>query len=191
MKKVEIIGYKRANLGKAEAKRLRNEGLVPGVLYGGEQQVHFYSPMILFREVLYTPEACIVTLNIEGDIYECVLQEAQFHPVSEVMLHVDFLQIFPDKPVKMAVPITTVGVSPGVQAGGKLVYKMRKMRVKALPAQLPDTVQVDISELELGKSIKVREIAVEGYEILDNMSNPVVSIDIPRALRGKMGANAQ
>lgn len=129
MKTVEIIGYYRANLGKTESKRLRGESFVPCVMYGGKEQIHFSSPMILFRDLVYTPEACFVELNIEGDIKKAILQDIQFHPVSEVILHADFLELFDEKMVKMSIPIRTVGVAPGVQTGGKLVMKMPKINI--------------------------------------------------------------
>ena len=114
MKTVEIIGYNRANLGKSESKKLRAEGSVPSVLYGGKEQIHFHSPMILFRDLVYTPEARFVNLNIEGHQTKAVLQDIQFHPVSEVILHADFLELFDDKPVTMDIPLRTVGNAPGV-----------------------------------------------------------------------------
>ena len=114
MKTVEIIGYKRANLGKAHSQKLRDEGLVPCVLYGGDEQVHFYSPMILLRELVYTNEAHFVHLNVEGEEYQAILQEVQFHPVSEVILHADFLRIAEDRKIKMNIPIRLIGQAPGV-----------------------------------------------------------------------------
>lgn len=185
MKNVEIIGYKRANLGKKESKDLRLEGNVPCVLYGGKEQVHFHSPMILFRDLVYTGDAHMVDLNIEGDKYSCILQDIQFHPVSEVILHADFLQMFDDKEVKMDIPVKFEGTAPGVIAGGKLISKLRKISVKALPANMPDFIPVDISKLALGKSVKVSEIKPENYEILNNPANTIATVEVPRALRGK------
>ncbi|WP_026463142.1 50S ribosomal protein L25/general stress protein Ctc [Adhaeribacter aquaticus] len=183
MKSVEIIGFKRANLGKTEAKRLREESMVPCVLYGGTEQVHFHAPMILFRDLLYTPEVATVKLNVEGTEYNAIVQAAQFHPVNEVLLHVDFLELREDKEVKFEVPVRFVGVSPGVLAGGKLVTKLRKLKVKALPANLPDFIDVDISDLELGRSVKVNRIQPANYVILTNPASPVATVAIPRALK--------
>ncbi|HAS43719.1 MAG TPA: 50S ribosomal protein L25 [Microscillaceae bacterium] len=188
MKTLEIIGYNRANLGKKSSKDLRRDGNVPCVLYGGEKQVHFHSPMILFRELVYTPNIHKVLLNVEGEEFECILQDIQFHPVSEMIMHADFLQISEDKVIKMDVPVTYVGNSPGVMAGGKLVSKLKKLKVSALPANMPDFIQIDISGLQLGKSIKVNEIAVENYEILDSPRSPVASVELTRAQRGKQSA---
>ena len=185
MKSLEIIGYERANLGKTESKRLRSEGQVPCVLYGGKEQVHFSSPMILFRDLVYTPNAHFVDLNVEGREFKCVLQDIQFHPVSEMILHADFLELSEGKPVKMDIPVKTKGSAPGVQNGGKLVMKQRKLVVKALPKDMPDFIELDISKLTLGKSAKVGEIPQEGFEIQNSPLVSVCTVEVPRALRGK------
>ena len=191
MKTLEIIGFKRANLGKQQSKELRNESYVPGVLYGNGEQVHFYAPVILFRDLIYSPEVYEVDLNIEGTHYRAILQDAQFHPVNEMLLHVDFLQLQDDKPVKLDIPVKFVGTSPGVIAGGKLSVKLRTLKVKALPANLPDYVEVDISDLELGKSIKVAKVKAESYEVLTNPNAPIATVTIPRALKSAQTEEAR
>ncbi|WP_375416445.1 50S ribosomal protein L25/general stress protein Ctc [uncultured Hymenobacter sp.] len=189
MKSLEIVGFKRANLGKTDAKALRLDAQVPCVLYGGEEAVHFSVPAILFRELLYTPEAHIVDLNIEGATYRAIVQEAQFHPVNEMLLHVDFLELAGGgKEVKMDIPVKYVGVSPGVLAGGKLVSKLRKLRVKASAENLPDYVEVNISDLELGKSVKVASVQTKNYTILTSPQAPIATVAIPRALKGELAA---
>ncbi|MEQ8582716.1 MAG: 50S ribosomal protein L25/general stress protein Ctc [Marinoscillum sp.] len=185
MKSVEIIGYKRANLGKTEAKRLRAEGMVPGVLYGGEEQIHFYAPMILFRELVYTDEAHFINLNVEGQIFEAILQDIQFHPVSEMIVHVDFLQLFRGTKIKMNIPVHPVGTPPGIQQGGKLIKKLRFLTVKALPKDMPEHINIDVSKLGLGKSVKVGDVPAENFEVLNNPLVTIMGIEIPRALRGK------
>lgn len=185
MKTLEIIGYHRANLGKKSSKDLRRDGSVPCVLYGGEKQIHFHSPMILFRELVYTPNIHKVALNVEGDTYECILQDIQFHPVSEIIMHADFLQISDEKAIKMDVPVKYVGTAPGVIAGGRLVSKLNKIKVSALPTNMPDFIEVDVSELLLGKSIKVGELTATNYEILDSERSPIASVELTRAQRGK------
>lgn len=185
MKSVEIIGYKRANLGKTEAKRLRAEGMVPGVLYGGEEQIHFYAPMILFRELVYTDEAHFINLNVEGQIFEAILQDIQFHPVSEMIVHVDFLQLFRGTKIKMNIPVHPVGTPPGIQQGGKLIKKLRFLTVKALPKDMPEHINIDVSKLGLGKSVKVGDVPTENFEVLNNPLVTIMGIEIPRALRGK------
>jgi len=185
MKSVEIIGYKRANLGKTEAKRLRAEGYVPSVIYGGEEQIHFYAPMILFRELVYTDEAHFVNLNVEGEKFEAILQDIQFHPVSEIIMHADFLQLFRGTKIKMNIPVRPVGVPPGIQQGGKLIKKLRFLTIKALPKDMPEYIEVDVSKLGLGKSVKVGEIPTENFEILNSNLVTIMGIEVPRALRGK------
>jgi large subunit ribosomal protein L25 len=189
MKSLEIVGFKRANLGKTEAKALRLDAQVPCVLYGGKDTVHFSVPAILFRELLYTPEAHIVDLNVEGTMYKAIVQDAQFHPVNEMLLHVDFLELEEGKEVKMDIPVKYVGVSPGVLAGGKLVSKLRKVRVRATMDNLPDYVEVNISSMELGKSIKVGAVQPTGYTILTSAEAPIATITIPRALKGELAGN--
>ncbi len=188
MKSLEIVGFKRANLGKTDAKALRLDAQVPCVLYGGTDTVHFSVPAILFRELLYTPEAHIVDLNVEGTLYKAIVQDAQFHPVNEMLLHVDFLELEEGKEVKMDIPVKYVGVSPGVLAGGKLVSKLRKVRVRATMDNLPDYVEVNIGTMELGKSIKVGAVEPKGYTILTSTEAPIATITIPRALKGELAA---
>ena len=184
MKTVEIIGYQRANLGKTESKRLRGESFVPCVVYGGKEQIHFSAPMILFRDVVYTPEARFVELNIEGEIKKAILKDIQFHPVSEVILHADFLELFDDKPIKMSIPVVTQGIAPGIQTGGRLIMKMPRLMIKSLPKDMPESINVDISKLELGKTIKVGDLAPQEYEVLTNPLVSICSVDVPRAMKG-------
>lgn len=185
MKTVEIIGYNRANLGKSEAKRLRADGNVPCVLYGGDEQIHFYSPAILFRDLIYTDQAHFVHLNIEGREFQAILQEAQFHPVSEIILHIDFLQMFEGKKIKMNIPVHFEGTSPGVTKGGTLIKKRRQLVVSALPKDLPDFITIDLAKLDFGRALKVGEIEENNFEILDSKIASVAVVEMPRALRGK------
>jgi large subunit ribosomal protein L25 len=183
MKTIEIIGYKRANLGKSDAKRMREEGNVPCVVYGEEGQIHFYAPMILFRSLIYTPEVYFVNLNIEGEIFHCILQDVQFHPVSDIILHADFLILHDEKPIKMGIPVDFVGRAAGIQKGGKLQVKMRKILVKALPKNMPEKITIDITSMELGDAIKIKDVPVENFEILNNPRVTVATVTIPRLAR--------
>ncbi|MFY0592394.1 50S ribosomal protein L25 [Roseivirga sp.] len=185
MREIEIIGFKRANLGKAESNRLRAEGNVPGVLYGGDELVQFYAQAIQFRPVLYSPDACFVKINIEGKEYRAIVQESQWHPVSEMLLHVDLLELTAGKKVKMDIPVKTKGSAPGVANGGTLVLKNPKLKVLSLPKYMPETLEVDISALTMGKSVKVGAIETDNFEILTSPIVTVVTVAIPRALRGK------
>lgn len=182
---IEIIGYKRANLGKATSKKLREEGYVPSVLYGGDEQIHFYAPMILFRPAVYTDEAHFIKLNIEGEEYEAILQDIQFHPVSEVILHADFLRLFEGKEVKMHIPVHFEGTAPGVTKGGTLIKKRRYLTIKALPKDMPEHVTVRLENLDFGKTVKVGDVKAENFEILDPKQASIAVVEIPRALRGK------
>ena len=180
MQKIEIIGYKRANLGKNESKKLRENGNVPCVVYGGKEQTHFHAPMILFRDLVYTPGANFVKLNIEGEEKDVILQDIQFHPVSEVILHADFLELNDNKKVKMEIPVKIFGDSPGVQQGGKILMRIRKLSVMAYPKNMPEFIEVDISGLDLGKSIKVEDLLNDEFDILNSPVVSVVSVNIPR-----------
>ena len=189
MKTLEVIGFKRANLDSASLSELRESGNVPCVVYGPgiKEQIHFYSPIILFRDLIYTPEVHLVELNIEGTIIKAVLKDAQFHPVSELLLHADFVAYAEDKPIKFEIPVKVVGSSPGIAKGGKLELKTRVLKVKGLANDFPDFITVDISKLDLGKSFKVEDLEAEGFEILTSPNVSIVTIGIPRALRGKKG----
>ena len=185
MKTVEIIGFKRANLGKSEARKLREQGNVPCVLYGGDDQVHFYVPMILFRELLYTKEAHFVNLDIEGDERWCIIQDAQFHPVSEIILHADFLELHKGRPVRMDIPVALVGQSKGVMNGGTLMHKRRSLAIKAKPKDMPEQIVVDVTDLDFHSAIKVSDIEENEFTILDPKQASIAVVEIPRALRGK------
>lgn len=189
MKTLEIIGFKRANLDSASLNEVRESGNVPCVVYGPgiPEQIHFYSPIILFRDLIYTPEVHLVELNIEGTIVKAVLKEAQYHPVSETLLHADFMAYTEDKNIKFEIPVKIEGSSPGVAKGGKLEFKTRKLKVRGLAKNLPDYIVADISNLDLGKSFKVSDVKADGFEILTASNVSIVSVGIPRALRGKKG----
>ncbi len=188
MKSINLSGSSRGNVGKSDANQLRAEGKIPCVLYGGNEQTHFWAYAYDLKSVLYTPETFKVNIDIDGKKYDAIVQEAQFHPLSEGILHVDFLQLFADKEVKLELPLEFVGSSPGVRAGGKFAARMRKLKVKGLPGKLPASIQVDINNLELGKVVRVKDIAAADYKILDAPNNPVAAVTIPRALKSQMSA---
>lgn len=177
-----MFGQLRSAVGKTATKRLRAEGLVPCVLYGGEDLTHFcmYEPD--FKLLVYTPNTYKVQLEIDGKKHSAILKDIQFHPVNDSIIHADFFEINENKPMEIAIPVKIVGNSVGVRAGGKLIVKAKKLRVKCLPAKLPDFIEVNISNLEIGKSIKVGELTVDGFELLDAPNNPVVSVNTTRAV---------
>jgi large subunit ribosomal protein L25 len=183
MKTVEIIGYRRANLGKADSQKLRDEGLVPCVLYGGNDQIHFYSPMILFRELVYTNEAHFVHINIEGEECQAIMQEVQFHPVSEIILHADFLRVSEDRKIKMSIPTRLVGQAPGVAKGGALIRKRAALKVYGFPKDMPDHIDVSVSELDFHHAIKVGDMKMEGLEFLDPKQSTIAAVEVPRAAK--------
>ena len=183
MKTVEIIGYRRANLGKAQSQKLRDDGLVPCVLYGGDNQIHFSSPMILFRDIVYTNEAHFVHVNIEGEECQAILQEVQFHPVSEVILHADFLRITEDRKVKMNIPLRLVGLAPGIAKGGTLVRKRASLKVYGFPKNMPDHIDVDVSNLDFHHAVKVGDMKMEGLEFMDPPAASIAVVEVPRAAK--------
>jgi large subunit ribosomal protein L25 len=183
MKTIEIIGYQRANLGKNDSQKVREEGNVPCVLYGGDKQVHFYSPVILFRDLVYTNEAHFVHLNIEGEECQAIMQEIQFHPVSEIILHVDFLRITEDRKIKMDIPVRLVGQAPGVAKGGTLVRKRASLKVLAFGKDMPDHIDVDCSALDFHHAVKVADMQMANLEFLDPKMAAIASVEVPRAAK--------
>lgn len=156
---------------------------MPCVLYGGDKQVHFIAPLILFREAVYTNEAHFVHLNIEGDECQAILQEVQFHPVSEMILHADFLRIEGERKIKMLIPVRLVGQAPGVGKGGTLVRKRAALKVYAFPKDMPDHIDVDVSELDFHHAIKVSDVKRDKLEFLDPKAAAIAAVEVPRAAK--------
>ena len=182
MKSITIKGSERESVGKVATKALRNAGAVPCVLYGGDQPVHFSADEKAFKSLVYTPNAHTVVIEVEnGKSYNAVLQDIQVHPVSDKILHLDFYQLFDNKEVTMEVPVRIVGTSPGVLLGGVLRLNSRKLKVKALPADLPDFLDADISPLEMGNKIYVTALANDKYKILHPDNTVVCQVRISRA----------
>ncbi|MFM7016362.1 MAG: 50S ribosomal protein L25/general stress protein Ctc [Bacteroidota bacterium] len=180
MKTIEINGSKRTNISKQEVKSLRNGDMVPCVLYGGEEQVHFSTDLSSFKGLVYTPDVHMVKLSVDGKEYQCVIQDVQYHPVTDVIIHADFLQVFDNKPVTMSIPVKLTGASEGVKMGGKLVTKYRRLKVKALPANLPDFISVDISSLKIGDTIRVRDLNLSDVTLLESPANVIVGVNMTR-----------
>lgn len=180
MKSVSISGSSRANVGKKDAKAVRNAGAVPCVLYGGKDQKTFSVKYNDLLPLVYTPEVLSVDLNIDGNSYKALMQEIQFHPINDKIMHIDFLEMFDNKPVVIDIPVHTTGNSIGVKAGGKLTLNVRKLKVRALPAHLPDSIEIKIDDLDIGKSIRVSEIPVNNIELLDTPNMVVATIKVTR-----------
>ena len=182
MKTVSLSGALRAHVGKKDAKKHRKEGNIPCVLYGGKEQVHFIVNDFQFGKLIFTPEVNLVNLDIEGKTTLALLQDVQYHPVTDKVLHADFLVVTEDKPVIVSLPVKTTGVSPGVLAGGKLIIKMRKILVKGLIANLPEVITVDIKGMTIGSSIKVKDLSIEGITFLNVPSAVVISVKTARVI---------
>ncbi len=181
MKKVSISGSPRADVGKKDAKLNRKQGLIPAVLYGGKEQFLFTVNEKALLKLISSPEVFTVILSLDKKEINCIIKEVQFHPVSDKIIHIDFLEIFEDKAVVIDIPIKLKGTSPGVLSGGKLNIKLRKLKVKGFYKKLPDYIDVDISTLEIGDSVKIGEVKVEGIEFLDNPNTVIVSVKLTRA----------
>jgi large subunit ribosomal protein L25 len=182
MKSITINGSQRESVGKKSTKALRNAGQVPCVLYGGDKPVHFSAEELAFSKLVYTPNAHTVVIALEnGETYNAVMQDIQFHPVTDRILHVDFYQLFEDKAVTMDIPVRLVGNSPGVRNGGRLLFRKRKLAIKALPSKLPDFFNVDISKLKIGMLIAVEGLKNDDFTILHPDSQVVVQVKTARA----------
>ncbi|MFD2145550.1 50S ribosomal protein L25/general stress protein Ctc [Mucilaginibacter antarcticus] len=183
MKSIAISGSLRENVGKRDAKELRYQDLVPAVLYGGATQSHFSVSASDLKAVVYTPVVHFIDLDIAGVKSQAIIKDLQFHPLTEKLIHVDFLLLDEAKPIAIDIPVSLTGTSPGVKVGGKLVQKLRKLKVKALPKDHIDFIEVSIEALEVGKSVKVSEISVPNLTILNSKEDTIVSVTTSRALR--------
>ena len=184
MKTFELKVTVRTDLGKKATKADRVAEKVPCVLYGGGENTHFTTTLSDIRKLIYTPEVYIVNLDIDGKKVKAIIKALQFHPVSDKVLHIDFLQLTDDKPVVVELPVKLVGLAEGVKAGGKLSLEVRKLKVKGLYTQIPENIVVDVAGLALGKSIQVGKISVENLEILNNKNAVVAQVKLTRAARG-------
>jgi large subunit ribosomal protein L25 len=191
MKTLVIKGQKRNSLGKKEAKLLRSQELVPSVLYGAGEPVHFSVPFSELRQLVYTPHVYLIDLDIDGTVYPAIMQDLQWHAVEEQALHVDFLKIEENKKIKINLPVKIVGLARGIKAGGKLKTNLRHLKVKALANDLPDAIEVNVTKLGIGQSIKVGDLSLKDIEILDKKSNVVVAVTVTRAAKSAAGAVAQ
>ena len=182
MKTLAISAKTRNGTGKTDSKALRNQGNVPCVLYGGEKQVCFYAHENDFRNLVHTPDVFIVELDIEGEKYRAVMQDLQFHPVTDKLLHLDFLQIFDDKEVTMTIPVHLEGMSIGIRNGGVLSFRRRKIITRAIPGNLPDYIEINIEDLDIGQSIFIKDLRVDKYSFLALDNAVVVGVRTAREL---------
>ena len=181
MKTLAISVKQRENVGKTSTRALRNQGKVPCVLYGGEKQVAFYAHENDFRKLVYTPDVFIVELEMNGAKKKAIMQDIQFHPVTDKILHIDFLEIFDHKPITISIPVILNGLSIGVRNGGNLMFRRRKIITKGLSSVLPDTIELDIENLKIGQFIYIKDIVREGCEFLAPDNSVVVGVKTARA----------
>jgi len=180
MKSISIKGSKRESVGKVATKALRNAGMVPCVIYGGKTPIHFSAEEKAFKNLVFTPNVYTASLDVDGQKVEAILQDIQFHPVTDRIIHVDFYQTFDDKEITMNIPVRLVGTSPGVLNGGSLRFTNRKLRVKALPANLPDFVSADISGLKIGSKLLISSIVNDAYTFMHPENTVVVQVRTSR-----------
>ena len=190
MKKVTIEGHLRTEAGKKAARQLRSQENVPGVIYGGAQEVNFYAPAKAFKSLVYTSEFQLADVHVDGKTYKCILKDLQFDKVTDALIHVDLLELVNDKKVIATLPLKMVGTSVGVKAGGKLIVKMKSLKVKALPKDLREFIECDITNLELNGNIRVQDVKAPNMEILNPPRIPVASVVLTRQLKQEESAAA-
>lgn len=187
MEIVAIQGHQKEKSGKEQARRIRRAGQIPAVMYksGGGDALHFTLDTAVARALVYTPKFKLADVSFNDAVYKCIVKDIQFHPVTDEVIHLDFLQLVPGVKFKATVPLRFVGTAPGVKEGGKFIPRMRSVNILTTPEKVVDEVSADISKMELGTTIRVRDISIsEGVEITNTAAVPVASIEIPRALRG-------
>ncbi|MCC7301147.1 MAG: 50S ribosomal protein L25 [Bacteroidia bacterium] len=188
MKTVSISGSPRANVGKKDAKALRTQGQVPCVLYGGKEQITFSAPILAFTKLVYTPEICMVKLDIGGKNYDAVMQDIQFDIVTDRLAHIDFLELVPGKSVTMNIPVTTKGSAAGVKEGGKLQKKTRTLKLRGPIEKIPSVIELDVTNLNIGDSIRVADIKFDGVSLLDPPNFTVVGVRVTRQVVEEVAA---
>jgi large subunit ribosomal protein L25 len=183
MKTITIEGQLRTESGKKATRQLRSQQLVPGVIYGGANEINFSAPATSFKDIVYTANFMIAEVKVEGKSYRCILKDLQFDKVSDKLIHVDFLELVEDKKVIATLPLNFVGTPAGVKAGGKLVTKMKSFKVKTYPKDLRETIDVDINGLELNGNIRVEDVKLENMEVLNSPRIPIASVTMTRQLK--------
>ncbi len=192
MKTIDIKVYKRDKLGKSSSRKLRKQGFVPCVIYGGKEVIHCYTPEKELKDLIYTPEVFLVNIDLDGEKkFQAIKKEAQFHPVSDRVLHIDFLEVNENKPVKVHMPVKLTGFAKGVQAGGQLYQLMRYIKVKGLVKDIPERLEVDVTDLGLGKSLKISDIKFDKLEVLEPESAVIALVKLTRAAISRMQEEAK
>jgi ribosomal protein L25, Ctc-form len=188
MKSITIEGQLRTGTGKKAARQLRSQGLVPGVIYGGAQEVNFAAPILAFKNIVYTSEFLLANINVDGKTYRCILKDLQFNKVTDQLSHIDFLELVEDKKVIATIPLKFTGVAQGVKEGGRLVVKMKALKIKTLPKYLKENIEVDLTDLQLNGNVRVEDVKAENYEILNSPRIPIASVVMTRQLKQEEAA---
>jgi large subunit ribosomal protein L25 len=183
MKTITIEGQLRTEHGKGATRLLRSQELVPGVIYGGAQEINFSAPANAFKALVYTPNFQLADVTVAGTTYRCILKDLQFGKVSDELIHVDLLELVEDKKITAQIPLKFTGVASGVKAGGRLVSKMKTLKVKTYPKYLKEQIEVAVDALEIGGNLRVQDVKVENYEVMNSPRIPIVSVVTTRALR--------
>ena len=188
MKTITIKGQLRTGFGKTATRQLRSQEQVPGVIYGGAQEVNFSAPAAAFKPLVYTPSFQLAEVDVDGKVYKCILKDLQFDKVSDSLIHVDLLELVEDKKVIATIPLKFTGTSKGVKDGGKFVSKINSLKVKTLPKHLKEQIEVPIDTLELNGNIRVEDVKEEHYEILNSPRIPIASVVLTRQLKQEEAA---
>jgi large subunit ribosomal protein L25 len=183
MKTITIEGQLRTEMGKQATRQLRSEEKVPGVIYGGAKEVNFSAPATSFKTLVYTPDFQLAEIKVGGAAYRCILKDLQFDKVTDALIHADFLELVEDKKVVATIPIKFTGAAKGVKDGGKLITKMKALKIKTLPKYLKENIEVDLTELELNGNVRVEDVKSDNYEILNSPRIPIASIVLTRQLK--------
>jgi large subunit ribosomal protein L25 len=189
MKTITIEGQLRTEIGKQATRQLRSEEKVPGVIYGGAKEVNFSAPLASFKTLVYTPDFQLAEIKVNGQSYKCILKDLQFDKVSDDLIHADFLELVEDKKVIATIPIKFTGAAKGVKDGGKLITKMKALKIKTFPKFLKENIEVDLTNLELNGNVRVEDVKAENYEILNSPRIPIASIVLTRQLKQEEAAS--
>lgn len=188
MKTITIEGQLRTETGKKATRQLRSQDLVPGVIYGGTQEISFSAPVLAFKSLVYTPDFQLAEIKAGGKTYTCILKDIQFDKVTDELAHIDFLELVEDRPIIATIPLKFTGSAAGVKAGGKLITKMKALKIKTTPKYLRENIEVDLTNLELNENIRVEDVVLDNFEILNSPRIPIASIVMTRQLKQEEAA---
>ncbi|MEI2750585.1 MAG: 50S ribosomal protein L25 [Ferruginibacter sp.] len=188
MKSITIEGQLRTESGKKATRQLRSQQLVPGVIYGGKSEINFSAPATSFKGIVYTPEFMLAEVKVNGNTHRCILKDIQFNKVTDELIHVDFLELVEDKKIIATLPLKYIGTPAGVKAGGKLVTKMKSIKIKTLPKYLKEFIEVDLSNLQLNENLRVENIIADNMEVLNSPRIPIASVTMTRQLKQEEAA---